>query len=233
MSTDPLFARFGREFPEGHVLFREGEVGSVMYVVQRGRVRISRQLPTGERTLAVLGPGEFFGEMAILNHKPRTATATALEAVQALEIGARTLEAMVMGNAELAVRLITKLARRLDSANAFVEILSHHDPRIRVVLGLARAADAGGEPAGPEGVRVPLRLDELAASVGLDAAVVEEVLQRLARVRIVRAHASGGWIVPDVQRLEEFAELLDPRRGVSGRGLSEAPSTPPSPNEEH
>jgi CRP/FNR family cyclic AMP-dependent transcriptional regulator len=60
MSTDPLYARFGRDFPEGHVLFREGEAGSVMYVVQRGRVRIARQLPGGERTLAVLGPGEFF-----------------------------------------------------------------------------------------------------------------------------------------------------------------------------
>ena len=167
MSTDPLYARFGRDFPEGHVLFREGEAGSVMYVVQRGRVRIARQLPGGERTLAVLGPGEFFGEMAILNHKPRTATATALEPVQALEIGARTLEAMVMSNPELAVRLITKLARRLDSANAVVEILSHHDPRVRVVLGLARAADATGE-ATAAGLRVPMSADEFAASVGLD-----------------------------------------------------------------
>ena len=91
MATDPLYARFGRDFPEGHVLFREGEAGAVMYVVQRGRVRIARQLPSGERTLAVLGPGEFFGEMAILNHKPRTATGTALAPAQALGNGAPTL----------------------------------------------------------------------------------------------------------------------------------------------
>ncbi len=227
MVTDPLFARFGREFPEGHVLFREGDAGAVMYVIQRGKVRISRQFPSGDRTLAVLGPGEFFGEMAILNQKPRTATATALEAVQALEIGARTLEAMVMGNAELAVRLITKLARRLDSANAFVEILSHHDPRIRVVLGLVRAADESGEPAGTEGLRVPLRLDELAASVGLEPPVVEEVMLRLARVRVLRAHPEGGWVVPDVHRLQEFAELLESRR-AAGSSLSDPPGLVPA-----
>lgn len=220
MATDPLYARFGRDFPEGHVLFREGEAGAVMYVVQRGRVRIARQLPSGERTLAVLGPGEFFGEMAILNHKPRTATATALEPVQALEIGARTLEAMVMSNPELAVRLITKLARRLDSANAVVEILSHRDPRVRVVLGLARAADATGE-ATAAGLRVPMGADEFAASVGLDRTTVEEVLLRLARVRVVRPADGGGWIVPDVQRLYEFAELLEPRRAAGA--MSEAP----------
>ncbi len=106
-----------------------------MYVLQSGRVRITKDQPQGARTLAILGPGEFFGEMAILNDKPRTATADALDEVRALVLDNKMFEAMVVGNTEIAVRLIKKLSRRLDSANALIEILLEQDPRVRVILG--------------------------------------------------------------------------------------------------
>jgi CRP-like cAMP-binding protein len=72
---DTLFRRFGREFKPGDILFREGDTGSEMYVIQSGKVRISRDIQGEDRALALLGPGEFLGEMAILNQKPRGATA--------------------------------------------------------------------------------------------------------------------------------------------------------------
>jgi CRP-like cAMP-binding protein len=211
MSADPLFARFGREFPAGEVLFREGDAGAVMYVLQAGRVRIAREFASGERTLALLGPGDFFGEMAIVNGKPRTATATAVEPVRALVIDAKTFEAMVIGNGEIALRLITRLARRLDSANAFIEILLQHDPRLRVILGLARAADEQGQR-GDDGVRVLMSVNDLAQAVGLDPAVVTEVIKRLLRVKVIQALApeeGEGWRVPDVEKLQEFLEVLE------------------------
>ena len=73
---DQLFARFGKVCAAGTVLFREGETGTTMYVLQAGRVRITKSIKGEDKMLAILGPGEFFGEMAILNDKPRTATAT-------------------------------------------------------------------------------------------------------------------------------------------------------------
>ncbi|CAG0961310.1 partial Cyclic AMP receptor protein, partial [Anaerolineae bacterium] len=73
--SDQLFARFGKTCGAGEVLFREGDAGDRMYVIQSGAVRISKTVKGEEKTLAILGPGEFFGEMAILNAKPRTATA--------------------------------------------------------------------------------------------------------------------------------------------------------------
>ena len=72
---DQLFARFGRAFRAGEILFRENEIGQHMYVLQAGLVRISKDHGGVSKTIAMLGPGEFFGEMAILNNKPRTATA--------------------------------------------------------------------------------------------------------------------------------------------------------------
>ena len=65
MDPGDLLRRFGREFPRGTVLFRQGEPGAEMYVVQRGRVSISARAGSAAKVLATLGPGEFFGEMAI------------------------------------------------------------------------------------------------------------------------------------------------------------------------
>ncbi len=55
--TDPLFARFGREYQAGEVLFREGEAGELMFVVQTGAVRITKKVAGEDKVLAVLGPG--------------------------------------------------------------------------------------------------------------------------------------------------------------------------------
>jgi CRP/FNR family transcriptional regulator, cyclic AMP receptor protein len=77
--TDSLFIRIAREFHAGDVLFREGETGEEMYVIQSGLVQLLKRVGPDERALATLGRGEFLGEMAILNGKPRTATAVVLE----------------------------------------------------------------------------------------------------------------------------------------------------------
>lgn len=207
MSTDPLAARFGRDFREGEVIFREGEAGRVMYVIQQGRVRLARRCASGERAVAVLGPGDFFGEMAILNDKPRVATAVAIEAVNAMELDERTLEGMVEHSGDVAMRLIRRLARRLDSANAFIEILLQSDPRVRVILGIARLAEESGMREA-EGLRVSADVDALAHDLALPVETVTEVIARLLRVRVLLAEGEGTWVIPDPQRLREFVELV-------------------------
>ena len=64
--------RFARDFKAGTVLFEEGQPGDFMYVVATGDVEIRRKVGETERVLAVIQPGDFFGEMAILNSRPRT-----------------------------------------------------------------------------------------------------------------------------------------------------------------
>lgn len=213
MGTDPLFIRLGREFPEGHVLFREGDAGSVMYVIHAGRVRISRSFEVGERTLAVLSPGDFFGEMAILNARPRAATATALDPLQVIEIDASTLEAMVLGDPEIAVRLITRLARRVDAANDLIDLLLHSDPRVRVILALARVAEEFGQRR-DDGVAVPATALELAHTAGVPEPEAEAVLRRLARVRMLSPLEDGSYLVPEASRIHEFVSHLGGARGA-------------------
>jgi CRP-like cAMP-binding protein len=210
--TDPLFLRFGREFRAGDVLFREGERGEVMYVIQSGLVQLLKRVGDEERPLATLGRGEFLGEMAILNEKPRTATAVVLEDARCLVIDGKTLEAMITKSPEIAMRLIKKLAGRLDSADELIQILLLPDPKARVMLGIKRHAEAFGE-ATPDGVRLNVAAPDLAREVGAREEDVLEVIMRLERLRIAWEDELGSIVVADVGRLLEFMEFLEmPRR---------------------
>ena len=76
MASEPSAAAiYGRDFPAGAVIFEEGDPGSRMYVIQSGEVRILKRVGAREITLARLGAGEAFGEMALLEGQPRSATA--------------------------------------------------------------------------------------------------------------------------------------------------------------
>jgi CRP-like cAMP-binding protein len=206
--SDSLFTRFGREFRAGDVLFREGERGEEMYVIQSGVVQILKRVGEGERPLATLGRGEFVGEMAILNDKPRTATAVVLEDARCLVIDAATLEQMISNNTEIALRLVKKLARRLDSADELIQILMNPDPKARVLLGLKRHADAFGEETGL-GVRLHASSADLAREVGVEESQVTDVLERLARLRIAAGDDEGAIVILDLPRLLEFMEFLE------------------------
>jgi CRP-like cAMP-binding protein len=210
-----LLERFGRTYPAGTVLFREGDVGNEMYVIHAGRVELTRQFRDTTTVLAVLPPGEFFGEMAIINNRPRSATATVVEDAQLIVIDPRTFEAMIRGKAEIAVRMIRTLAARLEQANQQIELLLLRDSNHRVVQCLRRLAEQSGFPIqGSSAVYIPLSLPALAGRVALDDAQVADVVSRLESARlIVPAREAGiegeGWVVPEVGRLVDFLEFLE------------------------
>ncbi len=206
-AEDKLYERFGREFATGELLFREGETGKEMYVIQTGKVRISKKVRDVEKTLVDLGAGAFFGEMSILNNKPRSATATVEESAKLLVIDPKTFEAMVRGNAEIAVRLIKTLASRLQEADDQIENLLLRDHNSRVVHILAHLATKMGKDT-PDGVAIELTVKDLAGQVGLDLVPVNEVLNKLIRAHLVKL-TENGVVIQDVSKLREFLEFLE------------------------
>jgi CRP/FNR family cyclic AMP-dependent transcriptional regulator len=205
-AEDQLFQRFGREFPKGTVLFREGEPGKEMYVVQAGRIDISKHVGGVENLLSTLGQGEFFGEMSILNNAPRSATATCAEDSKLLVIDPKTFEAMIRGNAEIALRMIKKLADRLQEADHQIENLLMRDAGSRVVHWLLLQAEKAAH--GAAGARVELSATELASRVGVKPEQVDEVLMKLLKAKIVTVHPDA-MVIPDVAKLRQFLEFLE------------------------
>jgi CRP/FNR family cyclic AMP-dependent transcriptional regulator len=203
---DALFQRFGKEFKKGEVLFKEGDVGKEMFVVQAGRVNITKTVRDTEKVLATLGAGEFFGEMAILNQKPRSAGAVMADDGKLLVIDPKTFEAMIRGNVEIAVRLIKKLSDRLQEADDQIENLLLRDHNSRVVHFLMQQARRGKDT--PQGKLVVVNLNELHNRMGLLAEEVQEAVTKTARARII-AVVPEGIVIPDLGKMQKYLEFLE------------------------
>jgi CRP-like cAMP-binding protein len=208
-AEDALFQRFGKEFPKGTVLFREGETGKEMFVLQAGRVMITKTVRDTEKTLAVLGPGEFFGEMALISNKPRNATAVVEEAARLLVIDPKTFEGMIRGNSEIAVRMIKKLAERLSEADAQIENLLLTDPSSRIVHQILQACQTRGR-AREEGVEIDFNLRELPRLTGVGEAGIRAMVDRLERSGLVE-RSGDRLTVRDTARLTDYLAYLELR----------------------
>ncbi|HEX8537854.1 MAG TPA: Crp/Fnr family transcriptional regulator [Cystobacter sp.] len=206
-AEETLFQRFGKEFSKGTVLFREGEAGREMFVLQSGRIAISKRVRDEEKVLAVLGPGEFFGEMAIISNRPRNATATVSEDAKLLVIDPKTFEGMIRGNAEIAVRMIKKLAERLSEADAQIENLLHSDPVSRVVHHVLQTCRTRGRPT-EEGMEFELPLREMPQQIGVGEPAIRNVLDRLERAGLLE-RAGDRLTVQDTARLHDFLQYLE------------------------
>lgn len=205
-AEDTLFQRFGKEFPKGTVLFHEGEAGKEMFVLQAGRVVITKTVRETVQILAALGPGEFFGEMALISNRPRNATATVDEPARVLVIDPKTFEGMIRGNSEIAVRMIKKLAERLDSADAQIETLLMADPGSRVVQQILHACRSRGRPM-EEGVEIDFNVRELPTLTGVGEAGIRAELARMERSGLVE-RTGDRLLVRDTARLADYLQLL-------------------------
>lgn len=204
-------ARFTRALKAGEIVYEEGDRGRTMFVVRKGKVRISRRLRGGSKTTALLGPGEFFGETAITEDEPRSARAEALEDVQLLELDARLVQQMVADEAEIALRILHKLSRRLVEADSLNTVLTKRDPRTRVILGLLREAELRGDKtAGSDAVVVTRDLDELSDELGVKRAELDEAVTRMIRVGVVKPVVTGLEIA-SASKLNEFLTFLEDR----------------------
>jgi len=130
---------FLQRFPAGSVIFREGDLGSEMYIIQKGRVRISLRVGNREREVAVFEKGDFFGEIALLNASPaRSATATAVDDVEVLELTSADLDQILRRKPEIAIRMMMKLSERLRETNRRFEELGAHEAMSALVPAPAR-----------------------------------------------------------------------------------------------
>jgi CRP/FNR family cyclic AMP-dependent transcriptional regulator len=103
----------GRLYRDGDAIVRQGEDGQCMYVVQSGKVRVVREDSGAEFELAVMGEGDFFGEMALFERQRRSATVHALGDARVLTIDRRTLLQRIQADPSLAFRIIETLSRRV------------------------------------------------------------------------------------------------------------------------
>lgn len=209
--ADAPAAIFARNFPRGTVLFEENDPGSRMYVIRKGRVRIFRKLGASEVVLAFMGPGDFFGEMALLENLPRSASAEVVEDAVLVEVDSGTFEDMIRNNSEVAVRIMRKLASRVREVDKRLE-------RLLVDNSLGRAVEVLRWLL-PQGLleRDHVRIKDGAThiDIAVQAAIPPEqaarILRTLQRAGCYRQEGND-LVIANKQKLDEYASFLDMKR---------------------
>lgn len=205
-SDELLVQKFGKKVMAGTVLFKDGEAGHQMFVIHSGKIRITKKIGDVEKTLAILPAGEFFGEMAILNDEPRTATAIVEEDSQLLVIDPKTFEAMIKGNSEIALRMIKKLSQRLKQADEQIESLMIKDNNTKIISILAKMSENDGE-ATAAGIKIALTIKDLSMKTGLSESKVKEVLDKITAARLLTIDEAS-MTVSDPGKLRKFLDFL-------------------------
>ena len=190
----------------GDILFHEGDQGDRLYVIAEGKIKLGRTSPDGrENLLAILGPGEMFGELSLFDPGPRTATATAVAETQVVSMGNDQLKDFLSTRPGAAAVLLAALARRLRRTNESLADLVFTDVPGRVAKALLDLSARFGRPV-DEGVMVAhdLTQEELAQLVGASRETVNKALADFAQRGWIRL-ASRQVLILDVERLGKRA----------------------------
>ena len=128
----PAFDRFTKKYEPGQVIIAEFEPGESFYLIQKGTVQLVKCVNGQNKNLDILKPGEFFGEMAILDNSPRSATCLALGNVQCLEFNKANFELLITGNPQIALNILKLFCKRIYDQKRRFKILVIQDPQARV-----------------------------------------------------------------------------------------------------
>ncbi|MCL2006768.1 MAG: Crp/Fnr family transcriptional regulator [Treponema sp.] len=126
------FGRFARTFQPGEMIFSEFEPGDNFYLIQSGRVQLVKLIGDIEKNLDILVPSDMFGEMSILENSPRSASAIALDTVNVLEFNSQNFEILMLGNPQIALKLLKMFCKRIYDAKRRFMILTLEEPQAKV-----------------------------------------------------------------------------------------------------
>ena len=219
LSQSPLFASLDpsaaaslisslseRRVAKGEILFHEGEPGDHLYVILEGKVKLGRASADGRESLmAILGPGEMFGELSLFDPGPRAATATALTEAQVYRLGNAELMPWLATRPEVAAALLQALARRLRRTNEAMADLVFSDVPGRVAKALMDLGEKFGTMTA-NGLQVThdMTQEELAQLVGASRETVNKALADFAQRGWIQLE-SRQVLILDVDRLGERA----------------------------
>jgi CRP/FNR family cyclic AMP-dependent transcriptional regulator len=175
-----------RSYAKGQVIFHRDDPGDSLHIIVKGEVRVVLPSPEGEEvTLALLAPGDFFGDLCLLDGGPRSATTVAVETTETLVVERQRFLQWLQARPEAAIAVLTAVGRRLRAANELVGEFAFLDVHCRLAKKLL---DLAGPAA--EGAQVELHFsqDELASMVGVTRESVNKHLRFFKKRGAIEVH---------------------------------------------
>jgi CRP/FNR family transcriptional regulator, cyclic AMP receptor protein len=187
------YERHLRHFSAEAEIFHEGDSGAEMYVITQGRVEIRKATgPSSAKTLTTLQTGDLFGEMALIDRKPRSATAVAVEPTKLLVLNDTLFDRMLVSNPDFARRMIRILSDRIRRANQVIQSLMATSRQNQVWAGLVDFAKEHGV-SGFKGFRVKIAdfVKWAVEHLGMSAKDIEALLEVFLHRHIVSYSSRG------------------------------------------
>jgi CRP-like cAMP-binding protein len=194
-----------RAFRGGEVVFREGDDSDTCYVVRAGHARAIREHADGRQiTLATFGPGDIFGELAMFEDERRSATVEAIDDLDVLGIPGVDMRALLSRHADIAVKLVISLGRRLRAANERLARQSFQTVQSRVAAVLAQLVEQARAEGAAEGdVLLTATQAELAQLAGSSRESASRFLAVLERAGVI-SQGRGRLTVHDPAALQGY-----------------------------
>jgi CRP/FNR family cyclic AMP-dependent transcriptional regulator len=209
-SEQEIFDKCGRSYNPGESIFREGDIGNEMFIIQSGRVKITKQLKDGvEKTLVILGPGDFFGEMAVIDKDVRSANAIAMEASRLIALDEEVFEMHMQTNPKIVKKILKNLTSRLRESNQQIANLMIKDANRLVANTILLVVHKHGQE-GPGGIamNIDFTIQELSKMCGLDFPKTKEIVDKLIKAKVVTLSGES-IVVTSLENLEKFIRFLE------------------------
>ncbi|PKL36097.1 MAG: Crp/Fnr family transcriptional regulator [Spirochaetae bacterium HGW-Spirochaetae-1] len=205
---DNFFEKFGVEYAPNEIIFCEFEPGNEFYFVQAGRVKIVKVINNREKTLDVLGTGDVFGEMSILEEEPRSATAIAMDRVKLLKFHRDNFDTLLQGNPQLAYKLLLIFSKRIYDAKRRLMILLLEEPQLKVMDVLIMLAEQDPHLDVQNEISLPVTAQQVASWAGMADTEVQKQLNHLNQIDKIVLYADR--IV--VRNIRDFQRMVTSRR---------------------
>ena len=210
----PAFERFAKEYEAGQVIIAEYEPGDSFYLIQSGRVQLVKCVNGASKNLDILKPGEFFGEMAILDKSPRSATCMAAGHVKCLEFNKENFELLITGNPQTALVLLKLFCKRIYDQKRRFRILCIKDLQARLadVFLMLDEMNPVGNPM-EKTRRFNVTLSDMAHWSGLSSEITRDEINKLVEKRKIEVYDT--YIV--VNNIVDMRRMYETRSGNSNR----------------
>lgn len=197
------FSRFAKIYEKGEVIFSEFEKGDTFYLIQSGQVQLVKIVNGIEKNLDILKASEIFGEMAILENSPRSATAIALNQVKVLEFNKENFEVLMTGNPAIAMKLLKLFVKRIYTQKRRFMVLTLNDLQARVgdvFIMLYQTMQTSGHG---ETIEIAVTKEDVAHWAGLPIDVVQDELNKFVDQRKIEMY-DDRIVVKNIIELERF-----------------------------
>lgn len=206
----PAFERFAKEYEPGQVIIAEYEPGDCFYLIQSGKVQLVKSVNGTLKNLDILKPGEFFGEMAILDNSPRSATCMASGYVKCLEFNKENFELLITGNPQIALVLLKLFCKRIYDQKRRFRILVVKDLQARLadVFLMLDEMNPIANPA-EKARRFNVTISDMAHWSGLSLEVTHEEMNKLVEKRKIEMYEN--YVI--VNNIVDMKRMYDTRSG--------------------